>query len=126
MASQDPKWTPDVETPPTTFPRTREELVEANRQRRKQEPAAAAQETDSESGAPAAVPLTPRTEPALTHAVNVTEDPSDVRAGPGDAGAADTPTKRPQVAREYNDSWRKAFKWIAALVVLGFILALIF
>ena len=125
MAKHDAKWTPDTEHPPATYPKTREELVQRNRDRRKAEPAAAPQETDSESGSPAAVPLTARTEPARTHIVNVSGDASDVRAGPGDAGAADTPAETPEVAQDYNDSWRKAFMVIAVVVGLGVILALV-
>ena len=98
MAKHQATWTPDVDNTekPATHPKTREELVQENRARREAEPAAAPQETDSETGTPASVAPAPRTDPARTPAVNVAETQKhDVRAGPGDAGRQDTPEQLP-------------------------------
>lgn len=127
MARHDAKWQPDTQDGPATAPKTRDQLVQENRARRIDEPAAAPQETDSESGSPAAVPLSARTEPAKTYMVNAAEDgPRDVRAGPGDAGAADTPTASPEPARNSRDHWRSALVVLAVIagawIVLGLVL----
>ena len=125
MAKHDAQWTPDTDDVPTTHPKTRDQLVQENRSRRKAEPAAAPQETDSETGAPAAVPLTPRTEPARTQAVNASETGQhDVRAGPGDAGAANRPTQTTEpVPRK--DTWNRALGILAVAALLAIIVALL-
>lgn len=128
MARHDPAWTPDVDEAPTTHPKTREQLVQENRARREQEPAAAPQETDSESGASAAkVPPTPRTQPARTPAVNAAETGEhDVRIGPGDAGASDAPTHRTEPVAGRKDSWGRALGILGAAVLVALIVALLF
>lgn len=127
MAKHDAKWTPDVDEAPTTHPKTRDQLVQENRARRVSEPAAAPHETDSESGTPGAVPLTPRTEPVRTQAVHAAETGQhDVRAGPGDAGASDTPMHTTEPVSDRKDSWSRAIGIILAALVIAVIVALLF
>ena len=127
MAKHDPKWTPDVDEAPSTHPKTRDELVQENRARREAEPAAAPQEADSESGTPSSVPLTPRTEPARTTMVNAAgDDARGVRAGPGDAGAASTPTQPTQPVSGRKDTWSRAIGIIAVALLIAVIVALLF
>lgn len=127
MAKHDAKWTPDTDGAPTTHPKTRDQLVQENRARREAEPAAAPHETDSESGTPGAVPLTPRTEPVRTHAVHAAETGQhDVRAGPGDAGASDTPMQTTEPVSNQKDTWSRAISIILAVLVIAAIVALLF
>lgn len=126
MAKHDAQWQPDTEDGPATAPKTRDELVQANRARRTDEPAAAPQETDSESGSPAAVPLAARTEPAKTHVVNAAQSGQhDVRVGPGDAGAADTPTRSPEPVPNSRDNWRKALVILAVIAAIWIVFGLV-
>ena len=127
MAKHDAEWHPDTDDGPVTQPMTRDQLVQENRERRVDEPAAAPQETDSESGSAAAVPLSARTEPVRTHAVNAADNNErDVRAGPGDAGAADTPTRSPERVPDSRDNWRKALVVVAVIAVVWIVLGLVF
>lgn len=127
MAKHDPKWTADTEDAPTTHPKTRDQLVQENRARREEEPAMAPRETDSESGTPGAVPLAPRTEPARTHAVNTADkDRRDVRAGPGDAGASDTPTQPTAPVSGRKDTWSRAIGLLLVAALVAVVVALLF
>lgn len=127
MAKHNAKWTPDVEDGPSTAPKTRDNLVQANRARRQTEPAAAPQETDSESGSPLAVALTPpRTEPFRTDAVHTAETGQhDVRAGPGDAGASDSPMHSTKPAPGHNDSWRRVIAIVAVVFIVGVVASIV-
>lgn len=129
MAKHDPKWTPEADEGPATYPKTREELVQQNRARRQDEPAAAPQETDSETGTPAAVPLNARTEPIQSTVVEAgapdrNTDPDDVRAGPGDAGAADRPDRAPVASPGRKDTWTRAFGILAVVLVVAVLIGL--
>lgn len=73
----------------------RDDIAEAHRARQQDEPAAAPLEADREAGQEGPVP---RTEPADTYKVKASGDDSDVRAGPGDAGAQDAPRRLPETA----------------------------
>lgn len=127
MAKHDPKWTPETDEAPTTHPKTRDQLVQENRARREDEPAAAPQDTDSETGTPGAIPVAPRTEPARTHMVNAPESGKrDVRAGPGDAGASDRPTRPTQPVSDRKDTWSRAIGIILVALVIAVIVALLF
>lgn len=131
MTRKDAEWSPDVGEAPATAPKTRDQLVQENRARRVEEPAAAPQETDSESGTQGteagAERPSPRAEPAKTHAVNVAgTEKRDVRAGPGDAGAADTPTRSPERVPVNRDNWRRALVIIVAIGVIWVLLGLAF
>jgi hypothetical protein len=126
MAPQHAKWTPDVDEAPTTHPKTREQLVQENRARRRDEPAAAPQETDSESGTPATEPPVARAQPARSHAAKDAETAEhDVRIGPGDAGAQDAPTHAPEPVPDRKDSWRRALGILGAALVIGTVIALL-
>jgi hypothetical protein len=127
MTRKDAEWEPDIGKAPVTAPKNRDQLVQENRARRIEEPAAAPQETDSESGTPGTEPPSPRTEPARTHAVNVAgTEKRDVRAGPGDAGAADTPTRSPERMPGSRDNWRRALVILVAIGVIWVLLGLVF
>lgn len=127
MAKHDAKWTPDTDDTVTTHPKTREQLVQENRARREAEPAAAPQETDSESGTPSAVPLNARTEPLHSQTVHAAESGQhDVRVGPGDAGAAETTTQSTQPVPGRKDSWSRAIGIILAVTLIAVIMALLF
>lgn len=123
MAKHEPNWTPDAHEPPTTHPKTRDQLVQESRARRETEPAAAPQETDSESATPGSVPVTPRTEPVRTHAVHATDTDKrrDVRAGPGDAGAADSPDRPTTPVPGRKDTWSRALGILAVAALLAVI-----
>jgi hypothetical protein len=134
------KRTPRQDTgndPHPTHPRNRDDPVQSHRQRRIDEPAAAAQVTDAESGDPAAsAPEThgtdpvPRGEPAKTYGVTTGgttretagETPRDVRAGPGDAGGAHAPGTTPDPVTPPRTRSGPAFMWVgfglAALIVV--------
>lgn len=127
MSRHDYDWTPDVDDPsPGTAPKTRDQQVQESRAR--QTPARAPAGADepragaTERGNPSPVPLAPRTEPVRTHVVNASgNEGEDVRIGPGDAGASDTPTRSTTPVRGYRDMWRGAVI-ILALVFVGWLL----
>jgi hypothetical protein len=107
----------------------REEIQQRHRDRREDEPAAAPIEADGEAGNPtgrhAGAPV-PRdgdgrpVDPAREAAGG--RDPSDVRAGPGDAGAQNRPRVLPERlnARD-TDGWRRVVIVMAvgAVLMLG-------
>jgi hypothetical protein len=135
MARHDTDWAPDTVPGPKMPPETREQLVQDNRARREQEPAAAPQETDSESGASAQAPMG-RIEP-LRGTVPAPEtggearkrpvgrDPADVRAGPGDAGSQRTPKRRTWPDPRRSDSWGRALGSIVVIVLIGAVAGLL-
>ncbi|WP_146205041.1 hypothetical protein [Meridianimarinicoccus roseus] len=49
-------------------------------------------------------------------------DPSDVRAGPGDAGRQDRPTALPDDGADRADTWRRAITLGAAAVVVALLI----
>jgi hypothetical protein len=127
MARKNADWEPDIGEAPVTAPKNRDQLVQENRARRIEEPAAAPLETDSESGTPGTVPSADRQDSARTRAEKVAgTEKRDVRAGPGDAGAADTPTRSPERLRGTRDNWRRALVILVAIAVIWVLLGLVF
>jgi hypothetical protein len=120
MAKKTPDWKPDVDDRPADAPKNRDQLVEEHRQREIDEPAAAPRETDAEAGGnpdrTEEGPL-PRKEPAKTYVVNTEESTREVRAGPGDAGAAESPRTTPRPARVPGASGSRT------LMILGLVIA---
>lgn len=126
MTRKDFEWEPDIGKAPATAPKNRDQLVQENRARRIEEPAAAPMETDSESGTPGTEAHAPRAEPPRTRAEQVAgTEKRDVRAGPGDAGAADTPTRSPERLRGTRDNWRRALMIVVAIAVIWVLLGLV-
>jgi hypothetical protein len=122
MAKQNPEWKPEVDDRPADAPKNRDQLVQEHRQREVDEPAAAPRETDAEAGGnpdrTEKEPV-PRKEPAKTHVVNTGETKREVRAGPGDAGAAESPRTTPRPARDPGSSGSRA------LIIVGLVLAVL-
>ena len=128
MIRKDAEWTPDIGKAPVTAPKNRDQLVQENRARRIEEPAAAPLETDSESGTPrhaGACPLA-RSRPERKPRPSPGRKKRDVRAGPGDAGAADTPTRSPERLRGTRDNWRGALVILVVIAVIWVLLGLVF
>lgn len=102
-----------ADTPQSPLPR--EKVQQRFRERRTAEPAAAPIETDGEAGNPtgrhagAPIPSDPDGRPVdPVQDPGTGRDPSDVRAGPGDAGAQDRPRVLPERRNARDaDSWRR-------------------
>jgi hypothetical protein len=121
MARKNADWTPEVDEKPADAPKNRDQLVQEHRQRSVDEPAAAPRETDAEaageSGETEDRPI-PRKEPVKTYAVNTGEATREVKAGPGDAGSAESPRTTPEPARVPRNSGSRMLM-IAGLVIVA-------
>jgi len=130
MTRHDTDWTPETDSKPASAPRTRDELVaDARATKAPDAPDRRDSWEDEAASAPRTeAPLSPRTEPAKTYGVNATDNAPDtgrrdVRAGPGDAGATDTPKRSPVPVKNPNDTWARAFGIIAAAALIAVVLS---
>jgi hypothetical protein len=124
MAKHDPKWTPDTDGVPTTHPKTRDQLVQENRAGHTAEPP---KDTDGNGDMSDTVAPSARTEPVGTYAVNAAETGEHgVRVGPGDTGAADTPTQMAEPVPGRNDTWGRAIGILVAVALIALIVTLLF
>ncbi|MFW5642012.1 MAG: hypothetical protein ACOCY0_04515 [Roseicyclus sp.] len=133
MARHAPKWRPEIDEAPPSHPKTRDQLVQENRAKTAREPAADPRDAEGETGPGTDAAPEPRTRPARTYMVHNAEGDTyteggthDVRAGPGDAGAADTPRHSTEPAPGRRDTWSRALGIIAVAAVIAILVALLF
>lgn len=115
MARPDPGQDPDTETTPRQDEAAHTDGAGAG--------AAPKPGPDGAGGSDNAVPLQPRTRPARTPSVNVSETKRDTRAGPGDAGGADRPTDSPERFPGRRDMWRRALLILAVVALAWLVLS---
>jgi cobalamin biosynthesis Mg chelatase CobN len=142
MAREKPRWEPEIdEGPHGTHPKNRDQLVSENRQRAeahgREEPRPPS-DTTTPGGSDAAPAGHAAPKPApggsLHHAQPVRtylvpgEAEGDVRAGPGDAGASDSPERSTVPAGRSRASGASTMLWVglAVAVVLVILLAWVF
>jgi hypothetical protein len=114
---------------PDIAPQDRDTMMQAHRNRRQGEPAAAPMETDAESGGASALADLPEgaapddpAKPYLDAAKSRESESHEVRAGPGDAGAQDSPEVLPKTPRTAKASAARIALWF--VVPLAVLLAL--